>query len=155
MPSNGAAVRLPLEIAPLPEPPAAPTTGKPAAPPAAAGIEVELGRAVASAATAVARAMMDYDAFGVMDGETKEAGGSRIARVATLQIDHKEGDLDFIARARNAGRRELRQHIDADFHRQHRPEYCAAAIDFYLDAVFEVVAKVVADERAFRAAWAN
>jgi hypothetical protein len=147
--ANGAAV------ARLVPPSARATADKPAAAPAVAGIEVELGRAVASAATAVARAMLDYGAFGVMDSETKEAGGSRIARVATLQLDHKEGDLDFIARARNAGRRELRQCIDADFYRQHRPEHCAAAIDFYLDAVFEVVAKVVEDERAFRAAWAN
>jgi hypothetical protein len=102
--------------------------------------------------------MADYQQDGALSPATREAGGTRMARVSTLMLDHALGDSDFIALAHRAGRRELRRHLDeldAGLFRKHG----AAEVDKVLDAAighaFEVIKPAVRVERGVRAALAN
>jgi hypothetical protein len=115
----------------------------------------ELGLAVAGATAVLCRAMFDYRQNGELDPQVREAGGSGIAKVATWQLDHGLGDLEFAAVARQQGKIQLRQHLNTDFFRHNSPAEVEAALDFYIDSLLEMVSRVVKDERAFRAAWAN
>src|SRR5262245_51753303 len=98
---NGAAVTLPLELAST-------TISTPAKP---TELEQRIGEAVAAAAAAVARAMADFSANGIMAPSTRTLGGDCLSRVALLQLAHF-GELDFAAVARVAGKRALHQHHD-------------------------------------------
>jgi hypothetical protein len=141
--ANGASAALLLE-----------PTSAPAAtdvPPAA----TELGIAVAAATTAICQAMDDYWHCGTLDPAIKDQGGTRIAKVATWQLDHELGELEFAAAARAQGKAQLRRYIDANFYQQHGAVAVEAALDFYIDSLLEMVSRVVRDERVFRATRAN
>jgi hypothetical protein len=148
MPSNGAAA-LPLEL----NPPHRPHRGQPVADkPALGPTEIAIGEAVADAAISIAVVPDGYRQTGILAQAAKEAGGSRFARVAMLQLDHALGDDDFIRRARDAGKCVLlRRHFSDECSRQ----LADVAIKWAIDSVFEVVSHVVKDERALRIAWAN
>ena len=115
----------------------------------------ELGLAVADATAVLCRAMFDHRQNGELDPQVREAGGSGIAKVATWQLDRGLDDYEFAAMAREQGKIQLRQHINTDFYRQHSAVAVEAALDFYINSLLEMVSRVVKDERAFRAAWAN
>ena len=97
----------------------------------------------------------EFQQAGRLDPAAKAAGGVKLARVSMLMLDHAGGDDDFTRKARAAAKPLLRAHLDAEFFRRHTPEQGDAALDFYIDSVFEVVTRAVADERVFRAAMAN
>jgi len=149
---NGSAAR----SLPALELPSTPTTVS--AEPPAAGLESAIGVAVADAVLALYRAMWDFQQGDVLSPTTREAGGSRMARVATLMLDHGPGDRDFIALAHRAGRCELRRHLahlDAELFRRHESVEVDKVLDRDIDSVFEIVRLAVRDERSFRAALAN
>ena len=139
--ANGAAVALHLVL----DPPATET----------AVAAAEIGQATAAAAVAMAWGILSYHQAGRLDPAAKEAGGTKLARVSVLMLDHADGDDDFTRKARAAAKPLLRAHLDAGFFQRYSPEQGDAALDFYIDSVFEVVTRTVADERAFRAAMAN
>jgi hypothetical protein len=126
-----------------------------ATPAAGQDIEAALGAAVADAVIVLYQAIIDHQQNGALALATKDAGASRIARIATLQLDHEGGDLDFVARAHCTGKRELRRYFDADLFRRYGPGEVDMVFDTAINSVFEIVARVVKDERVFRAAWAN
>jgi hypothetical protein len=148
MASNGVAA-LHLAFEPAPESKDA-SVGKPDG-----GIEVALGAAVADAVITLYQAIIDQQQSGVLAATTKNAGASRIARIATLQLDHELGDDDFFRRAHEQGRCVLHRYLDADLFRQHGPGEVDMVLDAAIDSVFEIVTRVVKGERVFRAAWAN
>jgi hypothetical protein len=113
--------------------------------------EKELGEATAAAVAVLCAAVQSYAHAGELTREIKSMGSERIARVARLQLDHEGGDQDFIAMARRAGMQVLRQRLNGAFD----PAQCDATLDFYLDNLFDIVSRVVRDERAFRAAAAH
>ena len=148
--ANGSAA-LHVALEPAPQSKAAPTRAT-----ADATTEVAIGAAVASAACVVAQATQDYRQWGELDPRTKVAGGERIAKVALLQLDHGLGDIAFADIAREQGKIRLRQYLAADdFYCHHSTEQGEAALDLAIDSVLEITAKVVREERTFRAAWAN
>lgn len=160
MPTNGAAVLLPLELDPSL---VKATANKPATAPAilsataqpfdkcSGGIEATIGEATAAAAAAIGRAVADYAASGQLAPATKALGGESLARVTMLQLAHSGGDTDFAAVARREGRRVLHQRHDATF-RAYGAHLDAATIDRvlgdFIDWVLVISNKVVADERA-------
>jgi hypothetical protein len=119
------------------------------------GIEVALGAAVADAVVVFYQAIFDQQEAGAIAPATTAAGGSRIAAIALLQLDHEGGDVDFVAQAHRAGKCELRRYFDADVFQQHGVGEVDTALDAAIDSVFEIVGKVVQTERVYRAAWAN
>jgi hypothetical protein len=151
MPNGATALHLAFE--PAPDAPTGATAGKPDAAPAAT--EIAIGEATAAAACVVARAMSDYRLHGVLDPTIKLAGGEQIAKVATLQLDHGLGDRAFAVMAREHGKLQLQQYVDAGFCQHCSPADIETAIDLAIDSVLEIVTRVVKDERTFRAAWAN
>jgi hypothetical protein len=143
--ANGATVRL------VPETPSA--SAEAAAPTSAT--ETAIGVAVADAVIMLYRAMADYQQYGALAPATREAGGTRMARVSTLMLDHELGDSDFIALAHRAGRRGLRRYLNAELFRKHGADEVDKVLDAAIDHVFEIVSCAVRDERAIRAALAN
>jgi hypothetical protein len=143
--ANGATVRLIPKI---------PSTSAEAAAPTSAA-ETAIGVAVADATLILCRAMADHLQNGALSPATREAGGTRMARVSMLMLDHAPGDSDFITLAHQAGKRELRRHLDAALFRKHGVEEIDKALDGVIDSVFEIVSLAVRDERAIRAALAN
>jgi hypothetical protein len=139
--ANGVAAALPLLAPELPSAPAKATT--PDVP-----IELTLGMAVADAVTALSLAMSDYQRCGMLAPTTREAGGSRIAKVAELQLGHEFGDCDFASRARAAGKATLRQYFNADFYQYTSPAAVEAELDALITEVLAIAGKVVRDERA-------
>ena len=138
--ANGATARLPF-TSELPS-----DNGPISAKPSSTALEVSIGMAVESAVTALAQAMVDYQHCGVLLPATKEAGGSRIAKVAELWLSHEGDDLDFATKVRTAGKRALRRHLPIDF--PHSPAAIDAALEFYINELLGMVGRVVANERA-------
>jgi hypothetical protein len=99
--------------------------------------------------------ILGYHQTGRLDPVAKEAGGTKLAKVAMLQLNHELGDLDFAARARAVAKPLLRAHLDAEFFRRHSPEQGDAALDELIGSVLEIAGKAVTDERALRAAVAH
>jgi hypothetical protein len=124
--------------------------------PRASGDQTELkhaiGEAVAAAVIVFYQAIFDQQERGFLAPSTKTAGGDRIAKIAELQLDHEPGDDDFFRSAHEQGKCVLRRHFNADLFRQHEVDM---ALDAAIGSVFEIVNRVVRDERIFRAAWAN
>lgn len=119
------------------------------------GIDLELlGQAVADATCALAAGMTDYyRQAGVLDPAVKETGGERLAAVALLALDYAGTDADFLQAARDAGKRVLRRrHFTDDCYSPFKTD---RALGVCLDGLFEVVTRVVHDERIFRIARAN
>jgi hypothetical protein len=143
MPSNGVAVRL------APEPaPANPSTQE--------DIETAIGEATASAVTTFYQGAIAQQETGLLPPAIIAAGGSRIAAIALLQLDHELGDDDFFRRAHEQGKCVLHRYLgDADLFQRYAPGEVDKALDVAIDSIFEIVTKVVKDERAFRAAWAH
>jgi hypothetical protein len=139
---NGATVALTLAH----DPPATPTKA-----PAPTEVEQQIGAAVADAAAAIGQALADSEAGGSMTPATKMLGGSRLARVAELQLAHF-GEFDFAAVARVEGKRELHRRHDAIFRQHYGAGLDMAKIDMalgeILDWVIGIADRVVADERA-------
>jgi hypothetical protein len=143
--ANGAAVT--LHLVPACESKDA-SVGKP--------IEVEIGEAVAAAVTTFYQAAIAQQETGLLPPAIIAAGGSRIAAIALLQLDHAGGDSDFVARAHRDGKRELHRYLgDTGLFQRCGPDEVDMVLDVAIDSVFEIVTKVVRDERAFRAAWAH
>ena len=126
---NGAAVAHALHL--VPEPITSPADDK---------AEIEIGQAVASAATAICQGAAEY-----MDGgltpATREAGGERISKLFFLQEAFAG---DFPAAAREQGAKVLWTYVRG----QHSPDAAEAMIDLALTTVLDVLAKVTAAERA-------
>jgi hypothetical protein len=120
-------------------------------------IETEIGAAVVDAAAVLAAGLFDYQQNGRLDSATREAAGSPLTKLAQLQLAHESGDPDFVALAREAGRRELRRLCDVDLSlfQRHGAAAVDAAVDFYIDGVLEIVGRTVRDERSLQAAWAS
>jgi hypothetical protein len=148
MPKNGVAVALPPEL----DPPASTNTDS-----APNSIETTIGVAVADAAAVLAAGLFDYQQNGRLDPATREAAGAPLTKLALMQLDYEHGDPDFVALARQAGRRELRRLCDADISlfQRHGSAAVDTAVDFYIDGVLEIVGATVRDERIVRAAWAS
>jgi hypothetical protein len=113
-----------------------------------------LGQAVADATCALAAGMISYyRQGGTLDPAVKETGGERLAAVARLMLDHPGDDADFLQVARDAGQRVLRRrHFTDDCYGPFKTD---VAISVCLDGLFEIVTRVVRDERIFRIARAN
>ena len=111
----------------------------------------EIGEAVAAAATMIACAIEDCRQGGSLAPATKAVGADRLTRVTMLALDHELGDQDFFSKARESGKKILRQRLNGSF----SPEAADAVLDFYLDSLFEITSCVMRDERAFRAAAAH
>src|SRR5262245_27332006 len=92
MPSNGSAVKLPLEL----DPPTKPTE-----------LEQRIGEAAAAAAAAYGRAMVDCAADGRISAATKTLGAESLTQLSLLQLAHPGGDTDFVAIAHREGLRVL------------------------------------------------
>jgi hypothetical protein len=146
--ANGvtAAALLPIDSEPMPTTDSSPPTTE---------AEIIIGAAVRECVFALYRAMADYQQDGALAPATREAGGTRMARVSTLMLDHELGDSDFIALAHRAGRRELRRYLNAELFRKHGADEVDKVLDAVIDHVFEIVSLAVRDERAIRAALAN
>src|SRR5258708_36147441 len=99
MPANGTAA---LHLVPGPESKDA-SVGKP--------IEAEIGEAVADAVTVFYQAAIAQQETGLLPPAIIAAGGSRIAALALLQLDHELGDDDFFRRAHEQGKRELHRYL--------------------------------------------
>jgi hypothetical protein len=148
MPKNGVAVALPPELDP------SVSTSNDSAP---NSIETTIGVAMVDAVAVLAWGMHDWQYHGTLAPETREAAGSPLVRLTLLQLDHESGDADFVALARQAGRRELRRLCAADISlfQRHGQVAVDAAVDFYINGILEIVGNAVRDERAIRAAWAS
>jgi hypothetical protein len=134
---NGAAA---LHLVPAPE-----SKGEPPSAPGA-GIEVEIGIAMANAACGLCFAVQEHQQLGALTSTTRTTNGERIARIYHLQQAHAD-KLDFPAVARAEGARVLRTHLDADFYRTHTGagEW---TINMIVDEVLAIVGRVTAVERA-------
>ena len=135
--SNGAVARLPL-----------PNAGKPDAVPAKTELEIKIGTAVASAATALCKMLEQYSE-GRLSHEVRMAGGERIAKVVELQMMSTFDEIDFNAIAYREGKAQLRQFFDTDFYRQHGAGAGEATLNNIISEVLTVVERVVALEKAF------
>jgi hypothetical protein len=148
---NGSAARsLPaLELPPTP------TTAS--TEPPATDLETTIGAVVADAVAVLAWGLNDCWRCGSLTPENREAAGGPLTKLALMQLAHESGDLDFVALAREAGRRELRRVCDADvsLFQRHGSAAVDAAVDFYINGILEIVGNAVRDERAIRAAWAS
>src|SRR3954470_12291781 len=120
-----------------------------------AGLKRAIGEAVAAAVIVFYQAIFDQQERGFLAPSTKTAGGDRIAKIAELQLDHELGDDDFFRSAHEQGKCVLHRHFNADLFRQHGLGEVDVALDKAISSVFEIVNRVVRDERIYRAAWAN
>jgi len=78
----------------------------------------------------ICRALLDHLQTGVFDPALKGAIAGRIATVALLQLDYELGDEDSLRKARESGRRVLRQYVTADCY---CPAEANAAITICID----------------------
>jgi hypothetical protein len=153
--ANGVAVALLPSAAPTS---AATPTSTATPTPTAAGkpIETAIGDAMANAVTTLYQAAINQQQTGTLAPSIIAAGGSRIAALALLQLDHAGGDIDFVARAHRDGKRELRRCFNnTDLFQQHDPVEIDKVFDTSISDVLGIVSRVVRDERVYRAAWAN
>ena len=98
------------------------------------------------AAAAIGQAMADLESDERLTMATRVLGGTRLAKLAGLQLAHF-GEFDFATVARAEGLRELHRRHDEVF--RQRSKLDAAAIDKALDEIvgWVISSKVVADER--------
>ena len=102
------------------------------------------------------RAVLDRQENDALAPTTIAAGGSRIAKLAELQLDYAGGDTGFVTQAHRDGKRELRRCFsNTDLFRQHDPVEIDNVFDTSISDVLGIVGKVVKDEGISRAAWAN
>jgi hypothetical protein len=140
MPHNGAAA---LQLV-APEP----LIARPTAPDLP--IEKKIGEATADACIILSASMIAFHETGRLPATLKEAGGEKIARLATLELDSFEID-DFAGIARREGLIRLRQLLDTEFFQKHGANAGDKTLAIILDGVLEIVARVVAVERVLRA----
>jgi hypothetical protein len=117
-------------------------------PPAPSGRELEIGIAVADAATILAAAMLEFEGSGRMRGATHSEGAERIARVARLELGMR-GEIDNFAEiARREGVRRLQKILAAepDFQRRHRAAAGDVALREIVDEVLHISGQVAALE---------
>src|SRR5258708_7158999 len=95
MPSNGTAVKLPLELERSPQPD--PTE-----------LELEMGDAVAAAAIMVGGGVAEFATFGQLTVEAKIAGAEALTKVSMLQLAYF--GADFAEVALREGKRALWRH---------------------------------------------
>jgi hypothetical protein len=134
MPSNGTAVKLPLELDPSPLP--NPT-------------ELEIGEAAAAAAVAIGRAVADFAMDGQLTDAPRTAGGESLARVAMLQLTHPGNDAEFATIAYREGKRALWRHHGFREHANSLdPAMREHMFEEFLQGAIEIAARTVADERA-------
>ena len=127
---------------PVPMTASVPAQGKP-------GTELEIGEATAAAATALCRALEQYQNGGLTH-EVRMAGGDRIGKVVMLKMAFfDEEKFDLIAHAE--GKRVMRRFFDDDFYRRHGPGAGEATMDHFINEVLEVVAHVIKLEKALAA----
>jgi hypothetical protein len=108
-------------------------------------IEQRIGAAVAGAAITLNAALAEFR-DGRLRPVTRAAGGEKIAALYTLQQDTL-GTLDFDRVARREGRLILRQHLPADFRRQHE-NASEAIINILLDETLRILDRVTKFEKA-------
>jgi hypothetical protein len=143
--ANGAVARLPFD------PPSTSAGAKPAAPPVA----IQIGDAMADAVEFVGRALVDVEGGAPLHAATRELGGTRIAAVVTLWLDHL-GEIDnFRGLAQREGCRVLLARHAAEMRQQLGADCSEAALTECFDElcswVITVAAQVTAVERVFRA----
>jgi hypothetical protein len=149
--ANGSAALHLAEPAPVSKDAPGATVGKPGD-----ATEIAIGQAVADAVFVLYKAILDQQENDALAPATKDAGASRIARIALLQLDHEGGDLDFTRRAHEQGKRELRRFFNnTDYFRQHGLAEIDKVFDASISDVLGIVSRVVRTERTYRAAWAN
>ena len=107
---------------------------------------IVIGDAMADAVIALGAALIDFEAAGAMSPATKDAGGSRIARVVEMQLAASD-ETDFVAAARAEGRHTLLRRHGAAL-RQRFGAISETAIDGLVDEVLVIVSRVCAHERA-------
>jgi len=112
--------------------------------------ELEIGSAVADAATILAGAMLEFEGNGRMRGATHAEGAERIARVARLELGMR-GEIDNFAEvARREGLRRLRTVLaaDPDLRRRHGAAAGDVALREIVDGVLQISGRVAALEIA-------
>jgi hypothetical protein len=139
--ANGAAVARSF----VPEPPTAPAATAPK--PDEVPIEIAIGTAAASAVTAIAQALVEFQDGGLRR-ETKDAGAERIAKLYELQ-QTTLGELDFPTVARAEAKRVLCRCFPAEFYQRYGEGAGEVTMNLYIDAVLEILGKVTACERMF------
>jgi hypothetical protein len=136
MSSNGHAALAPLSV---------PEATTPAATPAPELPIEQLGEAIADAVISLACTIEGYQRSGVLDPAAREEGGSRVAKVVMLQLDHELGDDDFANKAHYAGRQVLlRRYFTNGYDRK----LADAAIGVHISIVLMLTGRVVKGERA-------
>jgi hypothetical protein len=118
--------------------------------PAPSERELEIGSAVADAATILAAAMLEFEGDGRMRGATHSEGAERIARVARLELGMR-GEIDNFAEiARREGLRRLQTVLAAnpDFQRRHGAAAGDVALREIVDGVLQISGRVAALEIA-------
>jgi hypothetical protein len=146
--ANGAVARLPFD------PPSAPaaTAGKPGA--ASAATAIQVGVAMADAVEFVGRALIDVEGGAPLRAATRELGGTRIAAVVTLWLDHFGEIDDFRSLAQREGCRVLLERHAAEMRQQLDKDIPDAAIADTFDELCACVVtaanEVVAIEMAYR-----
>jgi hypothetical protein len=131
MPTNGAAVALPLVPEPLPAP--APHFDE-----QLGGIEGWIGAILVALEDTSAQALREIENGGLTD-KTRMQGGDLLARLYALQ-QQSRGKLDFAAAVRREGQLQLR--------RRHGVDLSTAEVDQITSSILEVVAKVTAAVQA-------
>lgn len=99
----------------------------------------------ASVACALCYATAEKQDRGAVSNATREAGGSRIARLFELQEAHA-GEVDFPTVAYEQGAKVLRTYIQAE---QHSPAASEFMIGWAMDSVLDVLHRVTASARAW------
>jgi hypothetical protein len=131
--ANGAAVKLPIELSPLPDP-----------------SELEnLGDIVAAAAIAIGGGCGEFAMNGQLSAEAKMAGAEALTRVSMLQLSYFGDDADFAEIALREGKRALWRH--GGF-REYAAQLDQVArermFEVFLQGAIEIAGKAAADERA-------
>jgi hypothetical protein len=132
---NGTAVKLPRELDP-------PITAR-------TELEQRIGEVTAAAAVAIGGAITTFAADGQLSPALKAFGAEALTQVTLLQLNHPDGDTDFIATARREGLRMLWQ-IHGEALRGLRLDTAELdrILEEFIGGVFEITSRTVAGERA-------
>jgi hypothetical protein len=135
MPNNGAAVALPRELDPSPDP-----------------TELEkIGDAVAAAAVVIGGGVAQFTMDGQLSAEAKMAGAEALTKVSMLQLTYFGDDSEFAAIAYREGKRALwRHHGFREYIAQIDPATREHMFEVFLQGAIEIAGRAVAVERALQ-----
>jgi hypothetical protein len=125
--------------------------------PAPAEIERSIGEATADAVAVIGAGIESGQATGGLTAAIRSLAGERLGRVAMLQLEHPDGDADFVAIVRSEGKRVLWERCGAGFRAHYGAAFDKAAIDRALDTniswVLEIAGNAVRIERAIQRSY--